>query len=125
MNTKTPSLVLSLISALLAAGACSSADTDAAPDYAARGPFAVGHRHFEAPDALQIKAWYPALGHPSAGEEITYSITLKYAPWKGLSPATVRGQAIADAPLDGGASRPLVVFSHGCVLNPEWYAGLV
>jgi len=100
--------------------------------YDARGPFVVGFRQLEAPGtddepALQIKAWYPAAGD-GAGPlaEIEYEIELKPADWQAFEPSVVTGHAVRDAPIDPGVgARPLVVFSHGYLLNPEWYSELV
>ena len=99
--------------------------------YDARGPFAVGFRTLEAPasggaPALTVKVWYPAAAGTPAQDEIDYALELKQADWQGIKSAVVHGHAVADAPVqsDYGA-RPVVVFSHGYTLNPEWYAELV
>ena len=100
--------------------------------YDARGPFVVGFRQLEAPGSggeppLQIKAWYPAARDGAgAGAEIEYEIELKPADWQAFEPSVVRGHALRDAPLDPRVgARPLLVFSHGYMINPEWYSELV
>lgn len=99
--------------------------------YDARGPFAVGFRTLEAPasedaPALTVKVWYPAAAGTPAQREMDYAIELKNADWQGIESAIIHGHAVADAPVqsDYGA-RPVVVFSHGYSLTPEWYAELL
>ena len=102
-----------------------------APPYAVHGPFWVGHRQFEAagdPGAkpLSIRAWYPALNPTRAKEEVTYQFTPHLAMLGGDTPFVVHGHAILDAPIDATkGARPLVIFSHGYSLNPEWYSTLL
>lgn len=114
-------------------GAASGGEPEPAEEapYGVQGEAAVGHRVLEAPGvdggpALRIKAWYPAKNASDAEEEVTYDISLKPTDWQSLEPSVVYGHAILDAPIDdAGGSYPLVVFSHGYSLNPEWYADLV
>jgi predicted dienelactone hydrolase len=124
---------LSAMFLALALAGCSEEDPEPlelAP-YDARGPFAVGFRTLEAPasgdaPALTVKVWYPAAAGTPAQYEIDYAVELKQADWQGFESQVVHGHAVADAPVqsDYGA-RPVVVFSHGYSLNPEWYAELV
>ena len=99
--------------------------------YDARGPFAVGFRTLEAPasgdaPALPVKVWYPAATGTPAQDEIDYAIELKQADWQGIESPVVHGHAVADAPVQKNyGGRPVVVFSHGYSLNPEWYAELL
>jgi predicted dienelactone hydrolase len=100
--------------------------------YDARGPYAVGFRELEAPategePAIKVKVWYPAAGDGAgAPPALDYDIDLKPADWQAFEPSIVRGHAVRDAPFDAdGGARPLVVFSHGYSVNPEWYAELV
>jgi predicted dienelactone hydrolase len=124
---------LSAMFLALALAGCSEEDPEPlelAP-YDARGPFAVGFRTLEAPasgdaPALTVKVWYPAAAGTPAQCEVDYAVELKQADWQGFESQVVHGHAVADAPVqsDYGA-RPVVVFSHGYSLNPEWYAELV
>ena len=114
-----------LIAALLAMPACAGDEATDDAAYGERGPFAVGFTRLEGPGAPSIKAWYPALNPSGVKEETAYPIALKFPHWRGIE-AVVEGHALADAPLDGAhAPYPLVVFSHGYALNPEWYGELV
>ncbi len=102
-----------------------------APAYAVHGPFWVGHRRFETAsngvgETLTVKAWYPAANPSCASEEITYQVAMKSIDWQAYAPQVIRGHAILDAPFaDVEGPRPLVVFSHGYSLGPEWYATLL
>jgi predicted dienelactone hydrolase len=127
-----PRALSAMFLALTLAG-CSKQDPEPlelAP-YDARGPFTVGFRTLEAPasgdaPALTVKVWYPAAAGTPAQDEIDYALELKQADWQGVKSPVVHGHAVADAPVqsDYGA-RPVVVFSHGYSLNPEWYAELL
>jgi predicted dienelactone hydrolase len=116
-----------------AAGACggSTSSPTGAAAYGAHGPFAVGYRRLEAPAPaggapLVVKAWHPAQNAARADETITYDVALKFQGWEALSPAVAHGHALAGAPVDGsGGPYPIVLFSHGFALAPEWYATLV
>lgn len=132
------SRVLSALFLALALAGCS--DEEPAPEapaplqiapYSDRGPFAVGFRTLEAPasgdtPAITVKVWYPAAAGTSAQGQIDYPVALKQADWQGFESRFVRGRAVANAPMQSGhGARPVVVFSHGYSLNPEWYAELV
>lgn len=128
MRSLMPPLFLTL--ALAGCGEKAPEPLELAP-YDERGPFAVGFRTLDAPavgdaPALTVKVWYPAAAGTPAEDEIEYAVELKQADWQGIESPVVRGHAVADAPVrtDHGA-RPVVVFSHGYSLNPEWYAELV
>ena len=114
----------------LSLAGCSENPLKLAP-YDVRGPFAVGFRTLEAPasgdaPALPVKVWYPAAAGTPAQDEIDYAIELKQADWQGIESPVVRGHAVADAPVQTNyGARPVVVFSHGYSLNPEWYAELL
>lgn len=91
---------------------------DAATAYVERGPHGVGHRVVDA-DGLLVKGWYPTA---EADAAIEYAFVLKF-PGFPADPVSALGHAVEDAaPADG--RFPLVVFSHGFGLNPEWYHGL-
>jgi predicted dienelactone hydrolase len=102
-----------------------------APPFAVHGPHWVGFRALEAVDPesgdkLAIKAWYPATNPAKVPESIAYPVQFKFPQWQGLTPALIYGHSLADAPVDTNAPPfPIVVFSHGYGLNPEWYAPLV
>jgi len=106
-----------------------SASKDLRPDippYAVRGPFKVGYRSLvigeETVRPLEVGIWYPALNPTGAKEEITYEFTLKKQKWQSIKPSVVYGQALMDALVDDTKGPyPLVAFSHGYTLNPEWY----
>ena len=118
---------------VLAAASVSSGCEDDAPsaevaDYAERGTHPVGYRRFELAGEgtpLAIKAWYPADAASDADESIAYTIDIKFPGWPSEPAAVVNGHAIADAEVDARRRRPIVVFSHGYIGNPEWYATLV
>lgn len=100
------------------------------PEHSLRGAHQVGHRVFDFPAsggrAMTIKAWYPADADASdAG--ITYKFDLKETSWVESVPApSVDGGAIRDAALtQSGAPRPVILFSHGYGMNPEWYSELL
>lgn len=101
------------------------------PPYAVRGPFAVGYQRLEAPAgaggrALLVKAWYPATGPAEAKPAIDYQVGLKRAEWPTTGPVTIRGQAVEGAPIERSKGPyPIVVFSHGYSMNPEWYSALL
>ncbi len=122
-----------LFSLLLAASSFTTGCADDEPptdiaDYAERGRHAVGYRHFAATgdgEPLAIKAWYPADAASGSDGAIAYTIALKFPGWPAEVPAVVDGHAIADAVPAVGDPRPVVIFSHGYVANPEWYSTLV
>jgi len=99
---------------------------DPATRYVARGDHGVGHAVHTATrtggDDLVVKAWYPA-EVPDTSDAIEYGVTLKL-PGMPAEPVPFLGRAHADATPEEGR-YPLVVFSHGFVLNPEWYHPLV
>lgn len=126
-----PRALFAMFLALTLAG-CSKQDPEPlelAP-YDARGPFPVGFRTLEAPasgdaPALTVKVWYPAAAGTPA-QKIDYALELKQADWQGIKSPVVHGHAVADAPVQSEyGARPVVVFSHGYSLNPEWYAELL
>lgn len=92
-------------------------------DFGERGRHAVGFRIIEQPDAaLTVKAWYPAMGE--GDDEIEYEVAFK-ADYYGAPTGLIRGQARRDAELaEGQEPFPVVIFSHGFSLNPEWYSVL-
>lgn len=97
-------------------------------DYATRGEHPVGFRVLEATndgEPLAIKAWYPANTAAGSDGAIAYTIALKFPGIPTDPPAVVNGRAIEDAAPDLRDRRPIVIFSHGYVGNPEWYATLV
>lgn len=132
MHAMHPILMLVLITALSAFTGCDDADsTGAAPvesaNFTARGAQPVGFRVFEVERgdarALTVKAWYPAV---AADEAIAYPITLQNPDWQAAAPdATIIGRASQDAALAADGPYPVVVFSHGYALNPEWYGELI
>ncbi len=117
-------LLLAASSAAFTAG-CGDVDApldptpaDPATAYVERGPHGVGHRVVDA-DGLLVKGWYPATDADAA---IEYTFALKF-PGFPADPVSAFGSAVADAAPAAGRF-PLVVFSHGFGLNPEWYHGL-
>lgn len=138
-STRLP-VALALGSVLILALATGCDDTPANPSQSSpstpvafedRGPFVVGFRQLEAPaidgkPARAIKVWYPVRDAAGAKEEVSYPIELKPADWRSSAPSVVYGHAVKDAPTNGGAGlSPLIVFSHGYTLNPEWYSDLL
>lgn len=101
------------------------------PAFGVRGPLAVGYRQIDAPGGegakpLKVKVWYPAGNPARTTEAIDYKVVLKRAEWQIQGPAVIHGRAIADAPIDDAKGPyPLVVFSHGYSINPEWYSSLL
>ena len=100
-----------------------------APEYGIRGPHWVGYRPIvigEGTDQqLDADLWYPALNPEGATEEITYEFTPKIPDLRSDVPSVAYGHALLDAPIDDSMGPyPLVVFSHGFALNPEWYSTL-
>ena len=98
-----------------------------APEYGIRGPHWVGYRPIvigEGTDQqLDGDLWYPALNPEGAPEEITYEFTAKMPDLTTDAPSIIYGHALLDAPIDDSMGPyPLVVFSHGFSLNPEWYS---
>ena len=97
-----------------------------APTFALHGPFWVGHTQLETNEGLRVTAWYPARNAKRVEERITYQFTPKFPGLPTDKPLRIYGHAIADAPMDTtGGAHPLVIFSHGYTLNPEWYSTLV
>lgn len=126
MSNKSLFLLAPIVAAWLAAAGCNENLQPEPASYAGHGPWAVGYRQLEAPGAMRVKSWYPALNPSAKKEEITYEIALKYVHWQTITPAFVQGHAIADAPIDpANGPYPLVVFSHGYAVSPEWYSVLV
>ena len=78
-----------------------------APEYAQRGPYAVGTVDFTIEDdtrPLNATIWYPALNPEAQPEEATYNLGL----------FQFFGEALEDAAPDlSGGPYPLVLFSHG------------
>jgi predicted dienelactone hydrolase len=73
-----------------------------------------------------LKAWYPAAAASGEATRIDYPLSLKSPDWQALQPAVVHGRAIRDVPVSSARETyPLVVFSHGYALSPEWYSRLV
>jgi predicted dienelactone hydrolase len=102
-----------------------------APEYGKRGPHGVGYRPIvitigeTADDQLDGDLWYPALNPERAPEEITYEFRAKNPMLGGDGPLVGNGHALLEAPIDDSMGPyPLVVFSHGFSLNPEWYSTL-
>ena len=100
-----------------------------APEYGQRGLHWVGYRPVviaEGTDQeLHADLWYPALNPEGATEEITYEITFKNPDFGLEGTAVVHGHALQGAPIASAAGPyPLVVFSHGYSINPEWYRTL-
>ena len=92
-----------------------------APAYALHGPYWVGFRRFE-----KVAAWYPALNPDRKPEEIAYTFAPQFAGLPREPAPVVYGHALADARLDDShAPRPVIGFSHGYALNPEWYSTLL
>ena len=89
--------------------------------YQARGDFAVGYRVYDVGNALTVKAWYPA--DADGMGEIDYPVTLQL-PGFPTDPLPFFGAAHSEAPPQSGRF-PVIVFSHGFSLNPEWYLDLV
>src|SRR5688500_1906892 len=132
MKRKQGTLSVVLLLSLAAATGCSGeAAESAAPGLPEA--LAVGFRRLEAPGGLEVKSWYPAerlAGSPSPGAAdaaIAYPVTWKDGTWLPEdTSAVVHGHAIENAPVAvAGHALPLIVFSHGYALNPEWYSGLV
>lgn len=94
-------------------------DVDPATRYVERGSYAAGYQVLQSGD-LPIKAWYPAMGDPTA--TLDYAVVLKL-PGFPPDPMTIYGDAIENAPLATG-TFPVVILSHGFSLNPEWYHDL-
>lgn len=132
MHAMQSMLMLALITALGAFTGCDDPDSTepapvAAADFTARGAQPVGHRVFEVErsDAptLTVKAWYPAA---RADEAIAYPVALQSPDWQAIAPdATIAGHAAPDAALANDGPYPVVIFSHGFALNPEWYGELI
>ena len=101
-----------------------------APEFGKRGPYVVGHRLVVIDEGtdhpLEADLWYPALNPNGVAEEIAYEFTPKSPELGGDGPVIINGHALAGAPLDDSMGPyPLVVFSHGFSLNPEWYVPLL
>ena len=96
-----------------------------APEYAVRGPHWVGYKPLVIGEGLKAGLWYPALNPEGEMEEVAYEFTITTPDWRPEEPTVVYGRALLDAPIDGSSGPyPLVIFSHGFTLNPEWYSTL-
>lgn len=99
-----------------------------ATDYGTKGPHAVGYQQFEWTDedgsTRLVKSWYPAT--PTLDDDaIDYEIEFKFPGWEVEQPTLIHGHALPDAPLAEQVDGfPLIVFSHGFGMNPEWYSVL-
>lgn len=98
--------------------------SDPATLYAERGAAPVGFATLELSrpgQALLVDAWYPARVDPGEDDAIAYAVQLK-APGAPAEPVAILGSAHRDAAPDvDGGLYPLVVFSHGFSMSPEWY----
>lgn len=98
-----------------------------APVLGIRGAHKVGFQAMEVDregDPLLVKVWYPT--GSDAPESMTYEVTPKNADWAmAVDKATIDGRAVEGAEvLQGDVPHPVVIFSHGFALNPEWYSDL-
>lgn len=93
-------------------------DTPAGTRYIERGDFGAGYQIHTTSGGLEIKAWYPTSGGQSS--PIEYAVSLK---WPGFpaDQVSIMGAATPNAPFADRGPFPLVVFSHGFAINPEWY----
>lgn len=74
---------------------------------------------------LAIKIWYPA-STTREDESIEYPLTFKYPEWQDFDDAIVEGRAALDAPVNTKTEPfPVIVFSHGYSLSPEFYSSLL
>lgn len=89
---------------------------DRADRFVARGEHAVGYSQLETPDGMMVKAWFPTA---AAGRTIEYAVPAKLFGTPD-DEYVVMGNAHLDAEPVAG-TFPLVVFSHGFALSPEWY----
>ncbi len=87
-----------------------------------RGAHNVGYRILDgAGSSLTVKAWYPTDEQPN---DIEYEVTFQ-ADYYGTPTGAISGTASRDAGLAATEGPlPVVVFSHGFGLNPEWYSHL-
>ncbi len=74
---------------------------------------------------LVIKIWYPA-DTTREDESIEYPLTFKYSEWQDFDDAIVKGRAALDAPVNNKTGPfPVIIFSHGYSLSPEFYSSLL
>jgi len=100
------------------------------PTYGVRGPFGVGYKTLTVETGtdqpLEIDLWYPALNAMGVTEAIVYEITLKNPGLSIDTPPVIYGRALPGALFDHSMKPyPLVIFSHGFSLSPEWYSTLL